>query len=298
MDIFNKHKSQIIAASITLLINGLFILMLSIEPSENFLSFNSKLDSDKDLAIQFQLLEEIPLPPTEIEKNQSENIKENQPKETIKNLENLEESSKNAEETIQPANKDSELLAEIKKTIQDIKNTLPDDSLPKQEIKPENIKVTQQNVINNNRNYYEERKFYYDNYRVIRNLKLLYPYVLRTREIVQRLDIQLTNMTDKQERRRLIKKTEKELFNQYEKDIRNMSYSQGKLLLKLLARETNESAYGLIKTYKGGIPATFWYTVGLIFQEDLKARYDSIGEDALLEKIVQKYKQGNFNSQQ
>lgn len=297
MDIFNKHKSQIIAASITLLINGLFILMLSIEPSENFLSFNSKLDSDKDLAIQFQLLEEIPLPLTEIEKNQSENIKENQPKETIKNLENLEESSKNAEETIQPANKDSELLAEIKKTIQDIKNTLPDDSLPKQEIKPENIKVTQQNVINNNRNYYEERKFYYDNYRVIRNLKLLYPYVLKTREIVQKLDVQLTNMTDKQERRRLIKKTEKELFNQYEKDIRNMSYSQGKLLLKLLARETNESAYGLIKTYKGGIPATFWYTVGLIFQEDLKARYDSIGEDALLEKIVQKYKQGNFNSQ-
>ena len=60
------------------------------------------------------------------------------------------------------------------------------------------------------------------------------------------------------------------------------------------SRETNESAFGLIKTYKGGIPATFWYSVGLIFQEDLKAKYDSTGEDALLEKIVKKYKQGEI----
>jgi len=73
-----------------------------------------------------------------------------------------------------------------------------------------------------------------------------------------------------------------------------MSTSQGKLLLKLIARETNQSAYGLIKTYKGAIPATFWYGVGLIFHENLKAQYDSIGEDAQLEKIVQKYKMGKL----
>jgi len=84
------------------------------------------------------------------------------------------------------------------------------------------------------------------------------------------------------------------LFAQFEKDVRNMTTSQGKLLLKLIARETNQSAYGLIKTYKGAIPATFWYGVGLIFHENLKLQYDSIGEDAQLEKIVQKYKRGNL----
>ena len=97
-----------------------------------------------------------------------------------------------------------------------------------------------------------------------------------------------------QEKRKLIRKTEKELFGQFEKDVRKMSYSQGKLLLKLIARETNESAFGLIKIYKGGIPATFWYSVGLVFQEDLKAKYDSTGEDALLEKIVRKYKESDI----
>jgi len=84
------------------------------------------------------------------------------------------------------------------------------------------------------------------------------------------------------------------LFDQFEKDVRNMSTSQGKLLLKLIARETNESAFGLIKTYKGAIPATFWYGVGLIFKENLKMGYDSIGEDAQLEKVVKKFKLGKL----
>ena len=73
-----------------------------------------------------------------------------------------------------------------------------------------------------------------------------------------------------------------------------MSTSQGRLLLKLISRETDQTAYGLIKTYKGGIPATFWYGVGLLFHENLKMQYDSLGEDAQLEKIVQRYKMGKL----
>jgi hypothetical protein len=295
MDIFNKYKSKIIAASITLLINGLFFLLLLINTGGSFLSFDNKQDLDRDLDIQLQFLADIPLPPAEIEQTHTGEIKANQPPENLKNSENIEETSKNGEDAIQSAKNDSVLLAEIRKTIEDIQTKLPQETIPKQDLKQQIIEKKQQNTVSKNRNTFEDMKFYYDNYRLINNLKFLYPYVVKTTEIVQKLDAQLTTINDKQERKRLIKKTEKELFTQYEKDVRNMSYSQGKLLLKLISRETNETAFGLIKTYKGGIPATFWYSVGLIFHEDIKAQYDSIGEDALLEKIVQKYKQGKFN---
>jgi len=110
------------------------------------------------------------------------------------------------------------------------------------------------------------------------------------------MNTQLATIKEDQEKRKLIKKTEKELFSQFEKDVRKMSYSQGKILLKLIARETNETAYSLIKTYKGGLPADFWYTVGMVFQENLKTKYDSLGEDAMLEKVVKKYKNGELKN--
>ncbi len=126
------------------------------------------------------------------------------------------------------------------------------------------------------------------------SLKKIYPYVQKTKEIVAKMNLQLAKTKDQKEKRRLIKQTEKELFAQFEKDVRNMSTSQGRLLLKLISRETSQSAYGLIKTYKGGIPATFWYGVGLLFHENLKMQYDSLGEDAQLERVVQRYKLGKL----
>ena len=101
-------------------------------------------------------------------------------------------------------------------------------------------------------------------------------------------------MNNNQEKHKLIKQTEKQLFGQFEKDVRKLSYTQGKLMLKLISRETNETTYGLIKNYKGGLTASFWYTVGLVFQEDLKAKYDSIGEDKKLETVVKKFKKGDL----
>lgn len=291
MNIYTKYKSHFIAAFSSLIIYTLFFLFLFIKPGDD----NSTVNTDMDLAIQFKLLDEIPLPtPSQTEKTSEENIKESQPKATPTIVENFEKETENSGETVQSASNDSVLIAEIKKALEEIKGSMPEDSLPKESIQPNIIEKSQQNLADKSKNYYEERQFYYNNYRTIMNIKMLYPYVLKARQAIDNLNVQLASVSDRQEKRRLIKKTEKDLFNQYEKDVRKMSYSQGKLLLKLLARETNQSAYGLIKTYRGGFPATFWYSVGLIFHEDLKARYDSVGEDALLEKIVQKYKKGNF----
>jgi hypothetical protein len=289
-NIFIKYKSHVIATLVSLLVNGLLILILFIKSGDNLIPFDSKTESDQELAIQFKILDEIPSTAIETKNKINEEVK------SVRAITNSETSNnlQNNEDTSLMANNDSIILTEMKKTLQDIKIEMPKDSLPDEQVLQQEVKKMQQGIVNNVNQYYEDKKFNYDNYRMIYNLKIIYPYVMKVREVVDNLNANLATMTNKQEKRKLIKKTESELFAQFEKDVRKMSYSQGKLLLKLIARETNESAYGLIKTYKGGIPASFWYTVGMIFQEDLKVKYDSVGSDAILEKVVKKYKQGSL----
>lgn len=136
----------------------------------------------------------------------------------------------------------------------------------------------------------EKYRFYQKNYRNIRNFKKVYPYALKTREIISDLNSQLSSMSDDSERKKLIKATEKKLFQEYETAVRTMSTSQGKLLLKLIARETNKTGYQIIKEYKGAFSATFWYGVGRIFGTDLKTEFHKEQEDSIIETIVEKYK--------
>lgn len=295
MKTFNKYKSHFIAAIGTLSVYGLFMLLLF----KPFGNSNSKSQDDVNqlVAIQFQResMENVPLPPppSNNENYTDKSAKENPSKEASTS-EDVEKAPQSEEVIKPPINKDSVLIAELKKTYEDLKNNNPDDSLPKEKIPQTVIQKNQQQATDNNQNLYEDRKFFYDNYGTIINLKKVYPYVQKTKEIIARLNYQLATMKNGKEKHLLIKKTEKELYVQFEKDVRNMSTSQGKLLLKLIARETDQSAYNIIKTYKGVIPATFWYGVGLMFHENMKLRYDSLGEDAQLEKIVQKYKMGKF----
>ena len=293
MIIFSKYKSHIIASAISVLISGMLILLLLIKPGGNFLSFDSKTDSDEDLAIQFQILEDLQL--MEPQKSTTEDVKAVQNTAISSTAENPDDLSQNDAQAIQPANADSILVVEMKKTLQEIKTDLPEDTMPKvEEVQHQEIKKTEQNFAENIRKINENKKFYYDNYRMIYNLKVIYPYVMKVKEVVDNLNTQLAKMTNNQEKHKLIKQTEKQLFGQFEKDVRKMTYTQGKLMLKLISRETNETTYGLIKNYKGGLTASFWYTVGLVFQEDLKAKYDSIGEDKKLETVVRKLKKGDF----
>jgi hypothetical protein len=295
MNIYTKYKSHFIASMGSLAFLGLLIVILCVKPFGDSNTLNPEDTADQELPIQFQpeKLEDLPLPPSNTRTASEETTKESQSK-GVTSQQDVEEDPGDQEVSIMPANIDSVLITELRKAMDEIKNTLPDDTIKKEQLKPADIQQVQKNLTENAENFYADRQFYYDNYRAILNLKKVYPYVQRTKQIVDRMNSQLATIKDKKEQRKLIKIAEKELFQQFEKDVRNMSTSQGKLLLKLIARETNQSAYGLIKTYKGAIPATFWYGVGLIFHENLKAQYDSIGEDAQLEKIVQKYKNGKL----
>lgn len=135
----------------------------------------------------------------------------------------------------------------------------------------------------------EKYRFYQKNYRNIVNFKKVYPYALKTKEIMMDLDVRLSQMKNESEKKAAIKETEKILFEQYESAVRNMSIAQGKLLLKLIARETDKTGYEIIKNYRGAFSATFWYGVGKIFGTDLKTEFHK-NQDSILETIVVKYK--------
>jgi hypothetical protein len=88
------------------------------------------------------------------------------------------------------------------------------------------------------------------------------------------------------ERKEYLKNVEKDVFAQYEGDMRQMTITQGRLLIKLIDRETQNTSYTLIKDYRGKFAAVFWQGIARIFGTNLKEQYDPFGEDALIESII------------
>jgi len=89
------------------------------------------------------------------------------------------------------------------------------------------------------------------------------------------------------ERKKYVKGIEKELFAEFEGEIRQMKVSDGRILIKLLDRETGTSSFEIIKEFKGGFSAFFWQSVAKLFGHDLKAQYDPAKEDIWIECIIQ-----------
>ena len=160
-------------------------------------------------------------------------------------------------------------------------------TLPEVEIKEVTI-VAQQQKSSPRRARAQLRQ--YD--RLIYNLKKTYPYAVIAREKLAEVNSQLEAVTDEKERRELLKNVEKEILDEFEDDARNMTVTQGRLLIKLIDRETQNTSYELIKQYRGFISASFWQGIARIFGSNLKAEYDPFGEDALIELIVRDIEMG------
>jgi hypothetical protein len=115
---------------------------------------------------------------------------------------------------------------------------------------------------------------------------LTYPYAKNAGRVFNDINAHLAGVTEKSERSKYIKSREKELKKEFSDKLTKLSIYQGKVLMKLIYRETNNSCYEIIKEMKGGFSATFWQTVAIIFGSNLKQTYDAKGEDAKIESIV------------
>jgi hypothetical protein len=103
---------------------------------------------------------------------------------------------------------------------------------------------------------------------------------------------EISGMKSDQERRKYIKNVEKEVLNEYEGEISEMTVTQGRLLIKLIDRETQNTSYDLIRQYRGGLTAAFWQGIARLFGTNLKEEYDPFGDDTIIEYIVRDIEAG------
>lgn len=114
-----------------------------------------------------------------------------------------------------------------------------------------------------------------------------YPYAKRAGGVMNILNVQLAHILKSEDRKKCIQSKEKELKKEFTDPLTNLSIYQGKVLMKLINRETGNNCYEIIKEYKGGFTARFYQTVAFFFSSNLKQPYDKNGEDVEMEKIVQ-----------
>jgi hypothetical protein len=129
--------------------------------------------------------------------------------------------------------------------------------------------------------------------RLIANIKKVYPYALMVRVKLSQVNEELENIPDKN-RKKYLKEVEKDVFGEYEDDIRDMTISQGRILIKLIDRETQNTSYTLIREYRGKFSAAFWQGIARFFGTNLKEEYDPYGEDALIEAIIKEIDAGRL----
>jgi len=77
------------------------------------------------------------------------------------------------------------------------------------------------------------------------------------------------------------------LKKEFTDKLTQLSVYQGKILMKLIYRETGNNCYEIIEEYKGFFNAAFWQTLAIVFGSNLKQKYDAQGKDVDMEKIVQ-----------
>lgn len=119
------------------------------------------------------------------------------------------------------------------------------------------------------------------------NVKKAYPYAVAARDELAYMNSQLVNIEGKEQQEEYVKNYEKLMFKRYEKELRALTISQGRILIKLVDREINNTAYELVKEYRGSVSAFFWQGIARLFGENLKSEYNPTEEDVYIEEIVQ-----------
>ncbi|HPW78158.1 MAG: hypothetical protein BWX62_00683 [Bacteroidetes bacterium ADurb.Bin037] len=146
-----------------------------------------------------------------------------------------------------------------------------------------------------NRDKRKKDKEWREFYKTVHNFARAYPFALQARERMDTADsiLAVSNFTPR-ERERFLAKTERNLFAEFEGPLRKLTFTQGRILLRLIDREIGQTSYAVVKNYRGGLTAAFWQGVAKIFGADMKKPYDKYGEDKLLEELVQMYHDGRF----
>ncbi|MFH1004166.1 MAG: DUF4294 domain-containing protein [Bacteroidota bacterium] len=122
--------------------------------------------------------------------------------------------------------------------------------------------------------------------KLMRDVRKVYPYAILASVKLREYDAILVNIPEKK-RSSYLKKVEKELKMQFESDLKNLTINQGRILIRLINRETGMLTYKVIKDYRGSFSAILWQSFAFFFGNNLKTKYNpTSGEDKLIEEII------------
>lgn len=130
--------------------------------------------------------------------------------------------------------------------------------------------------------------------RVKFNVKKVYPYAILAAAKLKEYDKALAAIQDEKLKKAFIKVCEKDLRSEFEDELKSLTVSQGKILMKLIDRETEKTTYEIVKQLRGSFQAAMWQTVARIFGHNMKTEYDAQVEDIMIERAVKLVEAGQF----
>jgi len=122
--------------------------------------------------------------------------------------------------------------------------------------------------------------------KLVYNVKKVYPYAKIAGQKFREIDATIATLKTDRERREYINQVEAEIKGRYEEELTNLTITQGRILIKLIDRETGHTSYDLVRQLQGNFQAFLWQTLARLFGSNLKMTFDEAGEDMLINDIV------------
>lgn len=119
-----------------------------------------------------------------------------------------------------------------------------------------------------------------------RDVLKVWPYAKLAGVKFNQLEKELKMTNDKRVQQALVDKTEKDIKDNFESELKQLTITQGRILIKLIDRQTGNTSYAVVQDLKGRFSAFFWQSLARLFGSNLKSHYDPYGEDAEIEKII------------
>jgi hypothetical protein len=130
--------------------------------------------------------------------------------------------------------------------------------------------------------------------RLLYNVKKVYPYSILAAARLKEYDRILATIPNENDRKKYMKKVEKELQVEFADELKNLTITQGRILIKLINRQTGKTTYDIIKEMRGAFSAFMWQGLASLFNSTLKADYDASGEDKAIEEAIWLIENGYF----
>ena len=130
--------------------------------------------------------------------------------------------------------------------------------------------------------------------KLIRDVKKVYPFARLAGIQVRKYSKLIEEANNERESKRIMKEAEREITERYGDELRNLTFSQGKVLIKLIDRETGDCSYDLVEELRGNFTAFFYQAFARIWGYNLKVKYDPEGEDKQIETIVKMIERGQI----